>query len=187
MYKIIYIDEILEKWGYIAVSIYNSMAKIKNLKLTNDKYLKNLIEYYIKHISKNNFDGLNGVRLFLECLPSLKNLYKIIYFGWISKREYIIVKIILDIYEHYYKNYDFPIYTKLVSEYIPTAMLFYTNLNDNELKEINLTIDRKDLHDLCRMIIFKSNKKEDYIKMLNEMKKSYNRLSEGLKFSNFCN
>ncbi len=54
------------------------------------------------------------------------------------------IKVILDIYEHYYIKYDYPTYEvsfrlkikNLCNSYIPTAILFYTSLSDESIKLI---------------------------------------------------
>ena len=41
-------------------------------------------------------------------------------------KELSVFKIIFDLYEHYLRNYDFPVFGKLLNDYIPVAELFYT-------------------------------------------------------------
>ena len=42
----------------------------------------------------------------MNCLPKLNMIRKVINQGLISRKELIPIKIVLDIYENYYKNHD---------------------------------------------------------------------------------
>jgi hypothetical protein len=78
------------------------------------------------------------------------SLRQVIYQRLLSKKELICVKVVLDIYEHYYIKFDGPLYKNLLSEYIPTALLFYSTLPDEDLLYIyeKLSKDMTKINDI---------------------------------------
>lgn len=84
-------------------------------------------------MEKENSKKLNT---FIESLPDLTIMRDIIYKLMITEKEYVTIKIVLDIYEHYYTNYESFTNKKLLKEFLPTANLFYSILSDEDVKNI---------------------------------------------------
>jgi hypothetical protein len=160
------------------VSLFTTLSKISKLKLTTSKFYKNIVEYYlniyekeksgeknnqaqqaltqnINSISKNNLVQFEN---FIKGLPGLSIIRKILNENLLLEKEIIIMKIILDIYEHYFTRYDYPLYQKLLDEYIPTAMEFYSILLEDEIfliyDKLNLVNQANEL--LSKIITIKS-------------------------------
>jgi hypothetical protein len=55
--RIVDIDDIYEKYGYLGVSCFSSLSKNTNIKF-RDKFYKNLIDFYV-----NNFEVRNGLKI----------------------------------------------------------------------------------------------------------------------------
>ena len=82
------------------------------MKLNEHNFLKTITDYYINNIEKvllclcqNIVAGHNILEFYVNCLPKLEFIRKIIYQRLILKKELILIKIILDINENYYKSF----------------------------------------------------------------------------------
>jgi hypothetical protein len=126
---------IYDKYGYFGVSVFSTLSNVPNLKLTKLKFVKNIVDYYYKLFSKfqTNNDGTVVIKLaeFIDNLPDLYKMRQMFYQGLISRKEITTMKVILDLYEHYYMNFDAS--CKLLNDYLPTAVLFYSTLSDEDL------------------------------------------------------
>lgn len=122
-------------------------------------------------------------------MPSLQKLNFIIKQDLVtSKKDLVPIKLILDIYEHYYKTNDGPLYVKLIKEYIPIATKFYSKLSQTDISfiidslasEITLILSKKlQLHTYRR--------KNLWIKHLKDLQKCYEDLTRGLTSEMFYN
>lgn len=150
-------------------------------KITEKKFFKNIIDYYLSLPNSK----LN--ELILQ-LPNLKEIQNILVHRLITKLDLLPIKIILDIYEHFYINNDGPCYKNLINEYIPTALLFYAGLSEEDIKEF--LYDKINSMSILKELINKLNgkvtsKKNNYIKILKKMKKEYSKLYLGLEEDKF--
>jgi len=170
--------------------MYSSLEKIRGLTLKKERFLKSICEYYNRNHEKNNIEGLNNLKEFIENFPPLDKLRIIINMKLISNiKELSVIKVILNIYEHYLKNFDLPNYDKLLNEYIPTAELFYSEFQKNDytiiyeyLKgqpEVFDILTRKLGSNLFKFASFS-------LKNINKMKDNYKNLVEGIDSSKFC-
>ena len=171
-----HIDEIYDKYGYIGIALYHCLSELKILKITPDKFHKNIIEFYSKNIEKNTNDTIITAKNFVECLPDLKLIREIIQTNNITKKELITFKMILDIYEHFYKKFDGPLYSKLLVEYIPTASNFYSNLSEDNIKYLYdwlTSVTNREIYEalMIKLKSFVNKKKCCYIKNLDDLKK----------------
>ena len=130
--------QICEKFGYFGVSIFSSLLKLPKLKLSSQKFLKTIVEYYSKLFEKyeKKNETLKQIEEFISNLPKLNQIKQVIYQRILTKKEITGMKIILDLYEHFYDNFDHPCYENLKSEFIPTALLFYSSLSDEDITYI---------------------------------------------------
>lgn len=104
-----------------------------------------------------------------------------------SKKDLVPIKVVLDIYEHYYKNYDGPLYTRLLKEYIPVAKRFYTRLTLAEIAYImeNLTPELKLLLSK-KLQSYQSKRKHHWVRHLDQLRKFYHELTKGLTNNMLC-
>lgn len=169
--------------------MYSSMEKIRGLSLKKERFLKSLCDYYYKNHEKNTIESLSNIKVFIENLPKLEKLRTIINLKLISNiKELSVIKIILNIYEHYLKNNDLPNYEILLTEYIPTAELFFTEFSKNDytivydyLKgqpEVFEILTKKMGNNLFKFSSFS-------LKNLMKIKENYNNLVEGIDSSKF--
>lgn len=145
------------------------------MRLTDDKLLKNILDFYIKNYNRDTSESLYALRIMFENMPSLDSMYRLVSSRLFEKKELIVIKIILDIYEHYFKKYDYPLYHNLINEFIPTACLFYTILTDSDISHLNNIIKKKDLYevlyDKMHMVKYKTSK--ECLKRLNKMRMEF--------------
>lgn len=104
-------------------------------------------------------------------------------------KELSVFKIIFDLYEHYFKNYDFPMFNKLLQDFIPAAELFYSEFPSHDyaiiyeyLKEQNDVFDI--LTKKLNINLYKFS--SFYIKNLDKLKDNYKNLVGGMDDSKFC-
>jgi hypothetical protein len=157
--------------------------------MTIEKFNKNILDFYYKNTEKNSPESLHQIEQFITLLPPLSKIREILLMELTLKKELVTIKVVLDIYEHYYKRYDCPLYEAFLSEFIPTALLFYAGLSDEDIRYVyNTVIDIKDVSDLlCKLSSFNAKRRTLYIKYLENMKNSYINLSGGNECKHFCN
>lgn len=126
---------------------------------------------------------------FINSLPKLEDIKKIILHRLISHKELITIKLVLDLYENYLKQYDYPLYENYLNEYIPTAMLFYSNLTEEDTKAIFDKIKgEKEIYDIIKLKLkcLITKKKNKYLKNLNRNKADILGLLGGSGNDKFC-
>ena len=133
--------QICDRFGYFGVSLFSTLSKVKILHLTSKKFLKSIVEFYSKLLENyelaHSYESLNNISSFIANLPNLKLLKKVLCQKMITKKELICLKLILDLYEHYFTKFDRPFYIKLQDEFIPTAFLFYSSLSEEDILYIH--------------------------------------------------
>jgi hypothetical protein len=170
--------------------MYSSLGKIRGLILKKEKFLKSICDYYHKNHEKNNIEGLNNIKEFIENFPPLDKIRLIINMRLISNiKELSVIKVILNIYEHYLKNFDLPNYDKFLNEYIPTAELFYREFQKNDYTTIyDYLKDQSEVFDILTkklgLNLFKFASFS--LKNITKMKENYKNLTEGIDCSKFC-
>jgi hypothetical protein len=152
------------------------LSELKILKITPDKFHKNIIEFYCKNVEKNTNDTIITAKNFVEFLPDLKLIREIIKANNITKKELFTFKIILDIYEHFYKKFDGPLYDNLLFEYLPTATFFYSNLSEDNVKYLYdclSALTNREVYDslLIKLKAVINKKKSCYLKHMDNLKK----------------
>ncbi len=161
--------EIFENYSYFGVSLYLGLQNIKTLVIKHD-FLKSVIDYYYKNITSNTYEGYIKVYEFISNLPDLEGINKIVMERLVNKKDLLSIKVILDIYEHYYDHFDYPLYNNLLDKYIPVASNFYSFLSDEELKLVEDKLNaRKEACDLIKKM--KGCVSSNRINLLTHLKK----------------
>jgi hypothetical protein len=127
---------ICAKYGYFGVSLFSTLSNVCDLIMTANKFHKYILEYYYKIYSKPDKEKSKKLIEFVENLPDLKVMREIFYKMMVTEKEYVTIKIVLDIYEHYFTNHESFQNKKFLKEYIPTAILFYEMLTDENMINI---------------------------------------------------
>jgi hypothetical protein len=78
--------------------LYSKLKFIK-LPVIPEGFLKIILEYYYNEKSQNK---LENITKFIESLPSLDNIHKIIKNKLYADKEILPIKIVLDIYENHF-------------------------------------------------------------------------------------
>ena len=179
----------MEKYGHVGVSLYHTLSKIKTLRLVEEKFLKIILDFYIRNYNKNTSDSLYSLKQMIENMPTLDSLYKLLSSEQIEKKELIVIKLILDIYEHYFKKFDHPLFCNLINEYVPTASLFYSLLTDNDISLLNNYIKKKDMSEILfdKMRTVKLKNKSDILMRLNKLRMDYMCFTGNICVNKFVN
>lgn len=165
------------------------MDKLKGMNLKCDKFLKILCEYYFKNFDKNSTDCTRNLTKFISYLPSLKDINLILSMKLITNiKEMCVFKVILDLYEHYLKNFDFPVFDRLLNEYFPVAELFYSEFSSNDFVFVYENLkEQNDLFEIMlkklNIMIYKNPKIK--IKNLKLLKENYIKLVGGIDYTKF--
>jgi hypothetical protein len=187
---------IYDKYGYFGVSLFSSFSKIPDLKLNVNKFHKNLLEYYQKISVKSCKERNSKLNEFINSLPDLILMKGIFENLIITKKEIVTVKIVLDIYEHYFTNFESFSNKRFLKEYIPAACLFYSTLSDEDVLDIYDTINStKEIWEIISKNIYTNilekldinlfRKRSINIKRLKVLKDEKSLLCEGLDNSKF--
>ena len=83
-------------------------TKLKYIKLPVDPeaFMKNLVEFYF---NEKFYEKIESVNLFVQNLPKLNKINEILKLKLYTDKDLLPIKLVLDIYENYYKN-DFQNY-----------------------------------------------------------------------------
>ena len=78
-------------------------TKLKYIKLPVDPeaFMKNLVEYYY---NEKFYEKNESFNLFVQNLPKLEKINEIIKKKLYTDKDLLPIKLVLDIYENYYKN-----------------------------------------------------------------------------------
>lgn len=134
--------QIWDKFGYFGVSVFSSLSNLSSLILSPKTFPSKIVDYYWQLFDKYTQSGINNnkksgevisqIEEFISNLPKLELIREVIYQRLITRKELTCLKIVLDIYQNYYNNFDHPLYNNLTYEFIPTALLFYSTLPDED-------------------------------------------------------
>ncbi len=146
-------------------------------------------EYYQKNFEKNTIESLTNLNNLISKFPEFEKLKQIIALKLISNiKELSVLKVILDLYEHYYKNFDFPMYNKLINDYIPVAELFYCEFPSSNYSVVYEYL--KDQYEVFDILTKKLNVNlykfpSFYLKNLDKTRDYYKNLVDGIDFTKF--
>lgn len=165
------------------------MENIRGLNLKRDKFLKLICDFYQRNFEKNSTESLNNLNNLISKFPELEKLKQIILLRLISNvKELSVLKIILDLYEHYLKNFNFPTYNKLLNEYIPVAELFFSEFSSSDYSQIyGFLKEQYEVFDILTKKLGISQYKYASLfkKNLLKIKENYSNLVGGIEYSKF--
>ena len=114
-----------------------------------ENFVYKILEFYSKNFSEINVfekeaEGFKCVKIIIDIIkPKIKIIGDLIQSELIMRKEFVIVKIMLDIIIHYYSNYDLYNMNEFFDkELIPTALMFYSMLTDQDVKFVYEKINR---------------------------------------------
>jgi hypothetical protein len=139
-----------ELYGSLTIFTLKKILNAKLLKFTlvSERLYRRIIEIYFSNLTQEKEDSksmFKNTKLFISCLPTLKFIHKFIqkktFDSEKNKRNIYFIKLCLDIYEDYYKNFDFPLFRKYKNSFLATAILFYSKLSNSKVEFINTQIN----------------------------------------------
>ena len=143
--------EIFCNYGYFGAFLTTSLSSVINLKLRNSSFLYSIVIYFMSLMTTNKSIEITS---FIQKLPKLSSIKYIIENHFYSKKDLLPIKVVLDIYERYYTFYD-EISIHLKEDYLPVCKLFYSCLNEEDIKNIYESIvNNKRLHLALRKFIY---------------------------------
>ena len=117
-------------YGYFGMALLTSLIKVQNLTINYEDFFYSILNFYHNSIKKNNIDDLNH---FFKFLPKLDLIKKIIFSKKIHKKEFIPIKIVLDIYENYLLQNSFSfINNKDIILFLEISEFFYKKITSDE-------------------------------------------------------
>jgi hypothetical protein len=118
--------------------------KLINFTFLNERIYRKIFEVYFLNIEKEKNDpGLmfKQSKLFIKCLPSLKQIAKFIkkenFQLEKNQKNIYFIKVCLDIYEDFYKTFDYPLFKKFKNIFLKVVFKFYAKLTDENMNKIN--------------------------------------------------
>ena len=143
--------EIFCNYGYFGAFLTTSLSSVINLKLRNSSFLYSIVIYFMSLMTTTKSIEITS---FIQKLPKLSSIKYIIENHFYSKKDLLPIKVVLDIYERYYTFYD-EISIHLKEDYLPVCKLFYSCLNEEDIKNIYESIvNNKRLHLALRKFIY---------------------------------
>ena len=117
-------------YGYFGMAILTSLIKVENLTINYDDFFYSILTFYQNSVKKKKIDDLNN---FFKYLPKLEEIKKIVFSKKIHKKEFIPLKITLDIYENYLlqDSYSF-INNKDIILFLEISEYFYKKITRDE-------------------------------------------------------
>jgi hypothetical protein len=121
---------IFVNYGYFGIALLTSLVKVENLTINYDDFFYSILTFYQNSVKKKKIDDLNN---FFKYLPKLEEIKKIVFSKKIHKKEFIPLKITLDIYENYLlqDSYSF-INNKDIILFLEISEYFYKNITRDE-------------------------------------------------------
>jgi hypothetical protein len=133
-------------YGYFGMAILTSLIKVENLTINYDDFFYSILSFYNDCIKKKKIDDLNN---FYNHLPKLEKIKEIVFAKKIHKKEFIPLKIILDIYENYLlqDNFNFINNKDIIIQFLKISEFFYKRITSdvdildmyNKLKDMEKT------------------------------------------------
>ena len=121
---------IFVNYGYFGIALLTSLVKVENLTVNYDDFFYSILTFYQNSVKKKKIDDLNN---FFKYLPKLEEIKKIVFSKKIHKKEFIPLKITLDIYENYLlqDSYSF-INNKDIILFLEISEYFYKKITRDE-------------------------------------------------------
>ena len=121
---------IFVNYGYFGIALLTSLIKVENLTINYDDFFYSILTFYQNSVKKKKIDDLNN---FFKYLPKLEEIKKIVFSKKIHKKEFIPLKITLDIYENYLlqDSYSF-INNKDIILFLEISEYFYKKITRDE-------------------------------------------------------
>jgi len=141
-----YSRKLLTMYGPFAVVLHSRIKNFKLIKLNdNNDFLGSLIEFYLKNIHEvyKTKDAFKNIKTLVDFFPSSKRFMSILKYHKQTAKEKILLKLVIDILENFYRATGRPLFEKLRSKVFPLAMRFYGKMKSEILTDINLMIRSK--------------------------------------------
>ena len=127
--------KIYQQYGYFAAALLTSLNRIENIKFSSYLIFHFTIINYVSILFKN--DNYKELYEFVNCLPNLQGIKKILEKKYYQQKELTTIKIVLDIYtvfsfeDHLIKSTGINI-----RNLIDCLNLFYNSCSDNDITMI---------------------------------------------------
>lgn len=177
--------DIYDTYGYFGIATFSLLSKVKGLALKFNDYIYSVLTYYYISYIKKDYSTIKEI---YDNLPPLNKILFILRKGMVSKKEVVIMKIVLDLYEKiiFDNKTDFLFNKKedVMKTYIQCANIFYIQLLKEEdemfIYEIISSEMKRTYEILQRMRIKVYSSKDSYIAHISVLYKTYIMLKKGL-------
>lgn len=97
--------EAMSESGYLGAYVYINMNKVEGISLGYSKIALDVLEVYSSNI-KDDIKARQKLMRIVESLPALDKIEQLLIEALVSKKEFLLLKVILDCLLHYYSNID---------------------------------------------------------------------------------
>lgn len=137
-------DSVLANYGSLGWSICHNLSdrKILHDSFNSRDFLRQMVEFFFKHLHQPTLASSVSLHVLLNCLPSLVELKNLILKKKYTMKEALVIKVVLEMYESYYKTFGAPNFKTYHTEVIPLLLDFYNRLPDAVLKLMSKQLTR---------------------------------------------
>lgn len=179
--------DIYDVFGCFGIATFTMLSEIQDLMFEYNDFIYSVLNYFHKAKTTHSYECV--LELF-QHLPQLNVIKSILAKGMVNKKEIVIIKIVLDLYEMFVMSFCcFDTEDKNLALYIQTATLFYRKcLSDKDVLYIYEIISKemkRTFKLLKRMGCSVCKRKKDYLNHIKELKCQYIAIVKGLDKKNF--
>eukprot|EP00026_Physarum_polycephalum_P010740 Phypoly_transcript_10917.p1 GENE.Phypoly_transcript_10917~~Phypoly_transcript_10917.p1 ORF type:complete len:363 (+),score=77.23 Phypoly_transcript_10917:133-1221(+) len=137
-------DSVLANYGSLGWSICHNISdrKILNDSFNSRDFLRQMVEFFFTHLKQSTLSSTTSLHLLLNCLPSLMDLKLLISKKKYTMKEALVIKVVLEMYESYYRTFGAPNFKIYHAEVVPLLLDFYNRLPDSVLKLMSKQLTR---------------------------------------------
>lgn len=174
--------DIYDVFGCFGISTFSLLSNVTNLSMKYNDYIFSVLNFYYNSYKKKQYQNIHNL---YSNLPPLDKIHFLLCNKMIVKKEIIIVKIVLDLYEHIIFKGNFSLNSKGEELIIKVMTVFYEEiLTDEDIKTIHEVLEKEmkrtfELLTKMKIKVYKS--KEKYIKHINKIYRKNIMLKKGIK------
>ena len=182
--------EIREEFGFFGVSIYFNIQcnclLSKKLQIIPENFDLIIIKFYFNQFKNSTAEAISLITELIKSFPSNGNINELIKKNLLQKKEFFLIKLILDLKLHFYIFVD-KLKFKSLKQSIRTMQKFYTTIENEDLRKFSEKINKnKILEDIYRdNFLMNFKKKSEYKNELKKIKNDNNDLLSGISLNKF--
>jgi len=122
--------EVLERYGAVGLMLYKRIQASPMFGDLDGQFLKQIISIYIQHRHQSTAASASTLSKLVGILLPLKEIRELNRHDSCDRKQAIVYKACLDIWDGYLTQNDSPMYTTFQQEFIPAAIQMYKTMSD---------------------------------------------------------